>query len=198
MHGLQIDIGGVQVRLLRLGLTGELGFELHVPVTGAATVLDLLLAAGKPFGIGFYGARALDSLRLEKGYCVWGLDLGSHVTPDSAGLGHLLSRGKAGFTGRDTAQNISPTTLARTLTTLSIDEPLALSGGEAFFSDGTLIGYASSAGYGHTVRKSILMGYVPCELPADASIEIEAEGRLFPATRHNRPLYDADGLRLRR
>ena len=197
MHWRPIKIGATSVRLMRCGLTGELGFELHSPKSEALAVLDRLMQAGAPHGIGFFGDRALDSLRLEKGYCVWGTDLGSHVLPLSAGLIHLVSKRKPDFVGRAAALTECPAALARVLTTFSIDGAAELSGGEAIFANGTLAGYASSAGDGPYVKKSILMGYVPQAFPADAKIEIEAEGKLFPATRHDKPLYDPDGLRLR-
>ena len=83
----EIAIAGHNVRALRVTYVGELGWELHVPIAATGEVFDALMAAGKPHGIRPVGYRALESLRLEKGYRAWGSDITPNDTPFEAGLG---------------------------------------------------------------------------------------------------------------
>ena len=181
----------------RVGYVGELGWELHIPVEYAAGVYDLLIEASQPFGIADVGYRALELLRLEKGYVYWGAEVGPETDPYSAGLGFAVAPGKQGAIGGEALAAIKARGPARKLCTLTVEGWAPLHGGEAILHEGRVVGTTSSAGYGHTVGATIALGYVPAELALAEAFEIEAFMRRYPARRGPRCLFDPKGTRLR-
>ncbi len=200
-----IAIGGAVVRALRMTFVGELGWELHVPVESALMVYDRLLDAGKEYELANAGYRAIDSLRLEKGYKNWGSDLTPNDTPLEAGHGWAVKL-KSGvpFLGRDSllAQREKP--LGKRFATFTVDDPsTVLLGRETILRDGVRVGYLTSGGWGYTVQKGIGLGYVRSpsgvtnELVSSGSYELEVAGERVPCAVHLGPLWDPKSERVK-
>ncbi|MFO1069114.1 MAG: FAD-dependent oxidoreductase [Geminicoccaceae bacterium] len=192
-----IEIGLAPVLAARVGYVGELGWELHIPVEYAAHVEEQLREAGAAFGIADAGYRAIESLRLEKGYVYWSAEVGPDVDPYSAGLGFAVALDKGPFLGRDALQRLRQAPPQRRLCTFAIDGFAPLHGGEAILHDGRVVGTTTSAGYGHTLGRTIALGYVPGELAGETEFAIEAFLVRHRAIRGPRTLYDPKGLRLK-
>jgi glycine cleavage system aminomethyltransferase T len=191
----EISIGGAPVLAQRITYVGELGFELYVEREWAVQVWDRLMAAGQPHGIVPGGYRALDSLRLEKGYRYFGADLTAGDTPLEAGLDFCVAWDKD-FLGRAALEGA---TIARRLRTLLVGNERyeTVYGGEAIHSDGVVVGRVRSAGYGFTVGRNVALGYVPAAFPEGAQVGIEVFGKLVPAEIAADTLYDPENERVR-
>jgi 4-methylaminobutanoate oxidase (formaldehyde-forming) len=201
----EIRVAGCRLRALRVSYVGELGWELHVPIAEAPRCYDALWQAGKRHGIANAGYRAIESLRLEKGYRAWGADLSPSHTPLEAGLGWALKlASRRPFRGRDAIEAQQRDGIRRRLASFTIDDPdSVLHGRETLYRDGERVGWLTSAGFGHTLGKGVGLGYVHADEPLDAAYlqaghyEIEVATRRVEATLHLRPLYDAAMKRLR-
>ena len=190
-----IVIGAAHVRAIRLSYSGELGWELHVPSEYACHVYELLCDAGREHGLANIGYRALDTLRIEKGYVAWAADISPDYSPHHAGLGRFVSRCKGDFIGREALERIAADGPHETLCLFTLEQPADVFGGEAILRGGTVLGVTSSANFGHTVGKPIAMGYVPAAEAGHRDYEIEVYSRSIPAVRHDEPLYDPKGTR---
>ncbi|MHA1528298.1 MAG: GcvT family protein [Alphaproteobacteria bacterium] len=194
-----ITIGAAPVLAVRIGYVGELGWELHIPTEFAAHVGEVLQETGAPHGMANVGYRAIESLRLEKGYVYWSSDVTPDYTPLEAGLGFRVHLGAKGdFIGRAALEREKAAGPERRLCTFVSDDDLPVFGGEPIWSDGQIVSLATSAGYGWTVAKTIFMGYLPVELAGgEPSFEIEAFGECHPLRRVAGPLYDPQNERLK-
>jgi 4-methylaminobutanoate oxidase (formaldehyde-forming) len=193
-----IELGAARVLAVRIGYVGELGWELHIPSEFAPHVYELLWRAGRECGIANAGYRAIDSLRMEKGYLYWSADITPDYTPFEAGLGprvHLASKGD--FIGRAALEKAKAEGPRRKLSIFSVDEPVSLYGGETIYRDGRYLGLTTSGNHGHSVDKAIAMGYLPIEETEHEIFEIEAFGERHAARRHECCLYDPDMTRLK-
>jgi 4-methylaminobutanoate oxidase (formaldehyde-forming) len=161
-HVREIDIAGHTVRGLRVTYVGELGWELHMPIGATGEIFDALMQAGKPWDIRPVGYRALESLRLEKGYRAWGSDITPNDTPHEAGLGWAVRRNSnTGFVGQQALATITGQPLKKRFAGFVIDDPDAvLVGRETILRNGQPVGYLTSGGYGYTIGKSVGYGYV--------------------------------------
>jgi 4-methylaminobutanoate oxidase (formaldehyde-forming) len=194
----ELMIAGAPVRALRVTYVGELGWELHIPVEAAIAVYDALMTAGRPHGIANAGYRAIESLRLEKGYRAWGADIGPDHTPLEAGLGWAVKlKQNMPFLGRESLAAQATKPLTKRLAGFTVDGPdVVLLGRETIFRDGRQVGWLTSGGYGYTVAKNIGYGYVrnPDGVPTDwllsGAYELEVATERVPATIHLAPLYD--------
>jgi 4-methylaminobutanoate oxidase (formaldehyde-forming) len=193
----EITLGAAPVRAIRMGYVGELGWELHVPTEYAAHVYESLWQAGEPFGIADAGYRAIDTLRMEKGYLYWSSDITPDYNPYEAGLGFRVALGKGDFIGREALLRVKQAGPARRLAMLALEGWAPVVGGEAILLDGAVVGVTSSGNYGHTIGKPIVYGYLPAELAGRQGFAVEAYGEIVPATRHDRALYDPANLRLK-
>ncbi|MGD9703444.1 MAG: FAD-dependent oxidoreductase [Acidimicrobiia bacterium] len=193
----EITIGSAPVLAMRIGYVGELGWELHVPTEYAPHVYELLTSAGAPFGIVDAGYRAIDTLRMEKGYLYWSTDITPDVTPWEAGLGWRVNLDAGDFCGRDALVAQRATGLARRLCTFTLEDMAYPVGGEAILCDGTVVGFTTSANFGHAIGKPIAYGFLPIELARRSDFEIEVYGEAIPARRHDRPLHDPTNARLK-
>jgi sarcosine dehydrogenase len=157
-----IDIDGVQLRSGRITYVGELGYELHLHHAFAEHIFSRIEAAGKPFGLKLCGYRAIESLRLEKGYRAWGTDITSNDTPLEAGLGFALKLKSAkDFIGRKAVIAAMNQPMKKLMTGFMTErEDIILVGRETILRDGQFAGYLTSGGYGHTVKKPIGYGYI--------------------------------------
>jgi glycine cleavage system aminomethyltransferase T/glycine/D-amino acid oxidase-like deaminating enzyme len=196
-----IRIGGVEVLATRLSYAGELGWELTVDPRWAVAVWDALTEAGGTHGLTPLGYRALESLRLEKGYRYYGAELTSRETPYEAGLGPFVRLGKGDFTGRSGleaagAPRAIPSRRLRTLT-LGGDEWLPIYGGEAVRVNGEVVSRLRSAAFGYTVARTIGTAYLPPAVELGAAIEVDVFGERVSGEVAPDVLVDPDGSRMR-
>ena len=190
-----IMVGYAPVLALRVTYVGELGYELYIPPEYVVHVYELLWKAGRNLNVANAGYRAIESLRLEKGYCYWSSELTPDYTPYDAGLGFCVALEKGDFIGRDAllkSKKEGPR-LKLCCFTLDTDKPRLLRGGETICHKGNVLGVVTSGGYGYTVRKTIAYGYVPVgDSNYDSGYEIDVYGEAIPATMHDRVLYDPE------
>ena len=194
-----LDIAGHPVRALRVTYVGEKGWELHMPIAGVGDVYDALMRAGATADLKPVGYRALESLRLEKGYRAWGSDITPNDTPFEAGLGWAVKL-KSGvpFIGRDALVALQGTPLKKQLATFTTDrEDVVLLGRETILRNGEFAGYLTSGGYGYTVGKPIGLGYVRRPEPATGKYELVVANERVEARIHFEPLYDPQNLRVK-
>lgn len=204
-HVRQIDIAGWGVRALRVTYVGELGWELHVPLAGTGDVFDALMEAGKPHDLRPIGYRALESLRLEKGYRAWGSDITPNDSPFEAGLGWAVKlRLETPFIGREACVAAAGRPLVKRLAGfVTIDPDIVLLGRETILRDGEPVGYLTSGGFGYTVGKPIGYGYVRNEQGVEDAwltaghYELIVANERVDATIHMTPLYDPQGERVK-
>ncbi|MEU7881059.1 GcvT family protein [Microbispora bryophytorum] len=188
LRAAEISVGHVPVLAQRVTFVGEFGWELYCPSEYGLTLWDSLMEAGLPHGMRPAGYRALDSLRLEKGYRVWGLDVTSETTPLEAGLGFAVRPERR-------AALPSPRTALRCL--VLDDERDVCQGGEPVRLDGRPVSRVTSGGFGHRVGRSIAYAYLPVKVEPGERVAIGVNGRRVGATITREPLYDPEGARIR-
>ncbi|MEE9428559.1 MAG: aminomethyltransferase family protein, partial [Paracoccaceae bacterium] len=196
MSAQDIRIGYAPALAYRVTYIGELGWELYIPTEYMQYAYEVLQAAGQEFGVCNTGYRAIDSLRLEKGYLAWGVDITPDYNPFEAGLQFLIDWNKGDFIGAKALAKIKTQGSARKLVCLALDKPLPVFGGEAIFADGKAIGQTTSGNYGYTVGQSLVLGYLPAELVDAGEFEVEAFGERSRATRIKGSAYDPDRLKI--
>jgi glycine cleavage system aminomethyltransferase T/glycine/D-amino acid oxidase-like deaminating enzyme len=194
MSWRELTVGDVPVRALRVTYVGELGWELYCPMEYGSALWRTLWEAGQPHGLVAGGYRAIDSLRLEKGYRVWGADITPDDTPYEGGVGFCVRADKE-FLGKD-ALDEQP---ARRLCCLTLTDPRAVAlANEPVRAGGAIVGRVTSGGYGYTVGRSIAYAYLPAEHAAPGTeIAVEIFGEWVEGEVANEPLLDPEGLRIR-
>jgi glycine cleavage system aminomethyltransferase T len=196
-----MTVGHVPVLASRLSYVGEAGWELYAPTEYGLGLWDTLWAAGQPLGLVAAGGGAFETLRLEKGYRLWGAELHREYNPYEAGLGFALRPRKGEFVGRAALERIRASGVRRKLCCLTLDDPaVVVMGKEPIYDpDGErVLGYVTSANYGYAVGKSIAYGYLPLEHADEgAKVRVYFFGQLHDATVAREPLYDPEGARLR-
>jgi len=203
----EIDLGYAMVRASRMTYVGELGWELWIPADVALHVFDTLVDAGAAFRLRHAGFHAMDTLRIEKAYRGWGHDIGETDTPQEAGLGFTLDVAKpGGFVGREAALRQREAGVRRRLVSFALDDPdPLLVHNEPIWRDGALCGWITSAAYGHTVGRSIGMGFVTepggglvtTDWLLAGRYELEIANERVPATASLRAWYDPANERIR-
>ncbi|WP_313523259.1 FAD-dependent oxidoreductase [Shinella sp.] len=204
-HVREIAIAGHIVRALRVTYVGELGWELHVPIAAIGTVFDALMAAGAPHDIRPVGYRALESLRLEKGYRAWGSDITPNDTPFDAGLGWAVKlRKNTDFLGRRALEAAQGETRKKAFAGFTVDDPdIVLVGRETILRNGEPVGYLTSGGYGYTLGRNVGYGYVrradgvDDAFLGDGDYELVVAMERTPAKIHLEPLYDPAATRVK-
>ncbi len=187
------------VRALRVNFVGSLGWELHHPIEYQVHLYEALMAAGREFDIALVGMRAMDSMRLEKSYRLWGTDLNAENSLLEAGLGRFVRLNKGSFTGRDALVRQQADGVPNTYCTIEIDADDADSfGNEPVFMDGQVVGRGTAGGYGHFVKKSLMLGYVRsgfAEIGRECQVRLM--GELRPARIVPESPYDPDNTALK-
>jgi glycine cleavage system T protein len=199
MSARTIRIGAAAVWAQRVTYVGELGWELYARPADAGAVWDALMAAGRPLGVAPVGYKALESLRLEKGYRYWSADITPSDNPYEAGLGFCVRLGKGDFIGRDALLRVKAEGVTRRLATVTIDPTATIYGGEAVWRDGRVLGRLRSGGYGYTVGRNIGFVYLPVDLAqaVGTPLEVEVFGERVAAEVAPDVLYDPQGARIR-
>jgi glycine cleavage system aminomethyltransferase T/glycine/D-amino acid oxidase-like deaminating enzyme len=196
----ETTVGSVPVRMLRVTYVGELGWEIYCPTEYGMALWQALWEAGQPHGIVAGGYRAIDSLRLEKGYRVWGADVTPDENPYEGGLGFCVKLDKGvlfnGFPALSEAKERRPRALLRCLT---LEDPRRVAlGNEPVRVGGEIVGRVTSGGYGYTVERSIAYAYLPPEwAEPGAAVEVEIFGRWVEGEVAAEPLFDPEGERVR-
>ncbi|HEV3180800.1 MAG TPA: aminomethyltransferase family protein, partial [Steroidobacteraceae bacterium] len=191
----------VDVHALRVNFVGSLGWELHFPVEYAHHLFEALFEAGKPHGIGMVGMRAMESLRMEKSYRMWGSDMTPDYTPFEASLDRFVRMKKGTFIGREALEKQLAAGVPNRFVTLEVHgvtdaDPL---GNEPLFdTSGRMVGRATSGYYAHYLKKSLAIGYTRAELAQPGTeLAIEILGERKPATVVPESPYDPENLALR-
>jgi dimethylglycine dehydrogenase len=195
----RLDVGMIPALVGRLSFTGELGYEIWVTSDYQRALYDLLREAGRELGLKSFGARALNCLRIEKSFGSWAREFRPIYGPYEAGLGRFIDLTKGEFLGREAALREKESGGALRLVTFSVDAVDADAlGDEPIWFEGKVVGWVTSGAYGHSVKRSLALGYVPAHLAgATSGFEIEIIGDRRKAERLSVPAFDADGARMR-
>jgi len=197
MRARELTVGSVPCLALRVTYVGELGWELYCPVEYGLRLWDTISEVGREHGLVAGGYKAVDSLRLEKGYRVWGSDISPEDTPFEAGLGFAVKLDKGDFIGRDAL--LAASEPARRLACLVLDDPRSVAlGSEPVRVGGEIVGRVTSGGYGYTVERSIAYAYLPAAAVVPTTrVEVEIFGQWIPGAVVEEPLFDPKGERIR-
>ncbi len=195
----RIFVGGVPVIAVRISYAGELGWEIYAPPEYGLRLWDVLWAAGEKHGVAAVGGGAFDSLRLEKGYRLWGAEIHTEYNPYEAGLGFAVILEKGEFMGREALRAIKAAGVKRRLCCLTLADPsVALMGKEPIFDGERVLGYVTSANCGYSVGKSIAYGYLPLtHAVAGTAVEVYYFGERHAAHVTKEPLYDPANEKLK-
>jgi glycine cleavage system aminomethyltransferase T len=196
MRAQELAIGRVPCLALRVTYVGELGWELYCRSEFGLALWDTIWDAGREHGLVAGGYKAIDSLRIEKGYRVWGADITPEDSPFEAGLGFAVKLDKDDFVGRDALAESRE--LGRRLRCLTLEDPRAIAlGSEPVRVGGATVGRVTSGGYGYTVGKSIAYAYLPAEHEVGTEVAVEIFGEWAPGVVAKEPLFDPQGERIR-
>ena len=201
----KIGVAGAPVLALRITYVGELGWELHIPTEFALAVYDALMETGSEFGLANAGYRAIESLRLEKGYRAWGADIGPDHTPLEAGLGWAVKLASdTPFLGREALLGQRTKPLTKRLCCFTVADPeVVLLGHETIYRNKQRVGWLASAGWGYTVGKNIGYGYVRQpdgvnrEYLLSGQYELDVAGERVTCELHLKPLYDPENTKIK-
>jgi dimethylglycine dehydrogenase len=200
LFGLRtLDVGLLRCKVGRLSVTGELGYEINCQANEHATLRRLLLEAGREEGIVEIGYNALLSLRLEKSFGIWSTEFRQGYTAGMTGMDRFVDFSKPDFIGRAASLNEKQQGAKTLLVTLEVDADDAdASGYEPVWNNGTRVGYVTSGGYGHTVRKSLALALVDRESAAvGTALSVHVVGVERPATVIAPSPYDPEGKAMR-
>jgi glycine cleavage system aminomethyltransferase T/glycine/D-amino acid oxidase-like deaminating enzyme len=197
LQAKEVSIGAVPCLAVRVTYVGELGWEVYCPAEFGARLWDTIWAAGKEHGLVAAGYKAIDSLRLEKGYRVWGADITPEDSPFAAGLGFAVKLDKGAFLGREAL--LAAPEPENVLRCLTLDDPRAVAlGSEPVRVGDRLVGRVTSGGYGYTVERSIAYAYLPADDGRIGTrVAVEIFGDWVEGEVVAEPLYDPAGERIR-
>jgi len=195
----RVDVGMIPALLGRISFTGDLGYEIWVTSEYQRALYDLLIGAGAEYGLKLFGGRALNSMRLEKSFGTWAREYRPIYGPHEAGLGRFVDLRKESFIGRAAALEEKESGGKLRLVTFAVEAHDADAlGDEPIWHDGKVIGWVTSGGYGHSVQRSLALGYVPKDYAGLRSgFEIEILGERCKATPQAAAAFDPDGSRMR-
>jgi 4-methylaminobutanoate oxidase (formaldehyde-forming) len=199
MRAREIVVGPVPCLALRVTYVGELGWELYCPMEFGLRLWDRIWESGSEHDLAAGGYKAIDSLRLEKGYRVWGADITPDETPFEAGLEFAVKLEKNDFVGREALLAARDRPLERKLVCLVLEEPRSVAlGSEPVRISEDVVGRVTSGGYGYTMARSIAYAYLPADVAATGqAVEVEIFGEWIAGEVAEEPLWDPDGARIR-
>ena len=190
-------IGGVPALCVRISFTGELGYEIYVAPQYQLKLFEAIEEAGADLNLKWFGGRALMSMRLEKSWGAWTMDFRPDFTIMESGLDFFVDWNKD-FIGKKAALIEKKNGPSKKLSVIHIDTETDVSGDEAVMHNGECVSYITSGGYGHSVKKSLAMTYLPVELiDSNAKLEVEILGEFKEASIVMEPLYDPSGSKMR-
>ena len=190
-------IAGVPALCTRISFTGELGYEIYVAPQYQLKLFEAIEEAGADLNLKWFGGRALMSMRLEKSWGAWTMDFRPDFTIMQSGLDFFVDWDKD-FIGKKAALIEKKNGPSKKLSVIHIDTETDVSGDEAVMHNGECVSYITSGGYGHSVKKSLAMTYLPVELiDSNAKLEVEILGEFKEASIVMEPLYDPSGSKMR-
>jgi dimethylglycine dehydrogenase len=196
-----IEVGyATEVYALRVNFIGELGWELHFPIEYAHSLFDAIFKAGAEFGIGMAGMRAMESMRLEKSYRMWGTDLSIEYSPYESGLDRFVRMNKGEFIGRAALEKQLAAGVPNRFVTLEVHDvgDADALGNEPLYAGGQIVGRATAGAFGHVLGKSLALGYVKtAQAEVGNTLEIEILGQRRRATVVVESPLDPDNQKLR-
>jgi glycine cleavage system T protein len=194
-----VSVGAIPAYALRISYAGELGWELYAGAEYGPGLWDALWDAGRAHGLIAAGGGAFDSLRLEKGYRLWGADIHTDYSPLEAGLGWAVRLEKEEFIGRDALLRQREEGVQKSLCCMTLEQPGAVAmGKEPIFHEGRPVGYVTSANFGYSVERFIVYGYLPVEFSKPGTeVEVEYFGERIPAVVRREPLFDPRSERMK-
>ncbi|WP_324759434.1 GcvT family protein [Haloarcula sp. GH36] len=187
----QIYVGEVPVIALRVSYVGELGWELWAPTEYGQRLWETLWEAGQDLDVRPMGGGALSSMRLEKGYRLWGTDIDTDANPFEAGLPFAVDM-DTDFVGKEALQAAREDGIDNRITPLTLDDSTDIMlSGRPVTKDGETLGYVQAGDYGYTIGESIAYTYVPSEYAeAGTTVQVHCEGETYDATVRDEPLFD--------
>ncbi len=195
-----LAVGDVPVRALRVTFVGELGWEIYCPTEYGAGLWRALWESGAEHGLMACGYKAIDSLRLEKGYRVWAADITPDENPFEGGLGFCVKKDGT-FVGSDAlgiGSPDGPVKPEKRLRCLVLQDPRSVAlGNEPVRVGGEVIGRVTSGGYGYSVQRSIAYAYLPADVEIGTAVEVDIFGQWVPGEVAKEPLLDPKGERVR-
>ncbi len=199
MTAKPITIAELPALALRISYVGELGWEIYAAVEQGLRLWDILWKAGQPLGLIAAGGGAFDSLRLEKGYRLWGQDIHTEYNPYEAGIGFAVRIDKGDFIGRGALTKVRAQGTTRRLCCMTLDNAnAAVMGKEPIMDGDRVLGYVTSANYGHSIGRGIVYGYLPMDYTeVGTSVDVLYFDERLPATVAREPLYDPQGTKMK-
>ena len=184
--------------LNRISFSGELGYEIYCKPQYLLRLAEAIEEAGADLGYRWYGARALMSMRLEKGWGVWTLEFRPDFNAVESGMDAFINW-KKDFVGKEATEAFRTEGVKQKLVTMTIDvDGIDVSNDEAILKDGEAVGYVSSGGYGHRAGRSMAMGYVTSENAVPGTtLQVEILGEMYEAEVLGAPIYDPNGANMR-
>nr|XP_006819782.1 PREDICTED: dimethylglycine dehydrogenase, mitochondrial-like [Saccoglossus kowalevskii] len=196
-----MEVAGIPVFAIRISYTGELGYEFYHDRKDTLKLYEALLEAGEPYGMGDFGTYALNSLRLEKGFRLWGSEMIMDNNPLEAGLDFFIKLNKkTNFIGKEALLKIKEKGLQRKLVLLSVDtDNVEAEGNETIWLDGKVVGNTTSGGYSYMTNQSVAYAYLPMDLTSIGSkVEVELLGKHYVGTVIPEPLMETEPTITRR
>jgi glycine cleavage system T protein len=199
MTAQEISIGSVPCLAVRVTYVGELGWEIYCPAEYGEALWDALWHAGRAHDMRACGYRAIDALRIEKGYRVWGSDMTPEETPDEAGVAFAVKPDKGEFIGRDALLAARLQAPDRRLCCLVLEDSRSVClGSEPVRVNGEIAGRVTTGGYGFAVQRSIAYAYLPAASSETGTrVDVEVFGEWIPAEVAAEPVWDPTGERIR-
>jgi dimethylglycine dehydrogenase len=202
LSGQAISVGHASCHVLRVNFVGELGYEFHHPIEQQVALFDLLMEAGREFGIRPYGIKAMSALSIEKSYRLVPRELSIEYSAYESGLDRFVHPNKGQFIGRDALVAGREKGLSWNFVTMEVhgvtDADSDTRGSEPIYSAGKLVGRATNGGFGWRVNKSLALGMVKPEFAQPGKeLEIKILDKLFKAGVIAESPYDPDNARLR-
>ncbi|CAB4828529.1 unannotated protein [freshwater metagenome] len=198
MSSQEITLAGIKVRATRITYVGELGWEIYSSVADGLALWEKIMEAGKDLGLTACGYRAIESLRLEKGYRAWAGEINTETNPYEAGLGFAVSLKKEEFHGK-TAAVAAKEMQTRKLVAITFDDNTSVPfGSEPIRINNEIVGRIKSGGQGYTIGKAIAYAYLPIEnSDPGTQVDVELFGTWVSGAIHEEPLFDPNNDRIR-